>query len=81
MIIINNNNNYGIVSFFDMTAQLLAEHYSVIIGLVIGIFIMNTFLRIAVDTAFDVYDYYTDPLVLRQRNNNNNNIQIGRAHV
>ena len=70
---INNNNNYGIVSFFDMIAHLLADHYFVVVSVVIGIIYMNTFIRIAVDTAFDVYDYYTDPLILRQRNNKKNN--------
>jgi len=69
-----NNSNYGIVSFFDRIAQFLAEHYFVVVGLVIGIGFMNTFICITVDTAFDVYDYYTDPLILRQKNNNNNNI-------
>jgi hypothetical protein len=70
--IINNNNNYGIESFFDTIAQLLAEHYVVVVGLVIGILSLNTFIRIIVDTAFDLYDYYTDPLIIRQRNNKNN---------
>ena len=61
------NNNSGILSICGMIASFIVEKYFVIIGIVIGLSILNDFIRIATDAAFYIYDYFTDPLILRQR--------------
>ncbi len=67
------------MSIFDMIASFIVEKYFVIIGIVIGLSILNDFICIATDAAFYIYDYFTDPLILRQREiNNNNNINSRR---
>ena len=62
--------NFDIIMwFFDM---VIAHRMANAVFIVVGIIFMDSILGGLINLAFDVYDYFTDPFVLRQRQQWNN---------
>jgi hypothetical protein len=69
-----------IMWFFDM---MIAHRLADAVFIVVGIILMNSILGDIINIAFDMYDFFTDPFILRQRqwNNNNNNSSISSSNI
>ena len=69
-----------IMWFFDM---MITHRLADVVFIVVGIILMNSILGDLINLAFDAYDFFTDPFILRQRqqwNNDNNSSSISRSN-